>query len=75
MRDQIVLPGKIVKALAHKAAVGFEIIFGVFVLLTGADNKRPRFIGLEIGLENHNVGFVQFVKVRIHRLGEQFLAG
>ena len=75
MRDQIVLPGKIIETLAHKAAVGLEIIFGIFVLLAGADDKRPRFIGLEIGLENHDVGLMQFVIVRIDCLRKQFFAG
>ena len=75
MRNQIVLPGKIIETLAHKAAVGLEIVFGVFVFLAGADDKHPSLVRFEIRLKDHDVGLVQFVIVRIHRLRKQFFAG
>ena len=69
MRDAIVLPGKIVKALAHEAAVSFEILFGVFVFLAYRHYKCLCLIRSEVGLEDHHVRLFHTMRVSVW-LGE-----
>src|SRR4051812_31165880 len=55
MRDQVVLPGIIIEALANEPAVGFIIRRLIVLRFTGSDRKRLRLAGPEITLENKHV--------------------
>ena len=74
MCDAVILPCKIVKALAHETSKSLVLCRLEFLFGPGLHGEGFCLGWLEIRLENHDVSVVIRVVVGVHRLADQFLA-
>src|SRR6185295_19933077 len=56
MRNEIVLPRKVVETLTHKAAIGTKVFARIFALWSRDDSKSFCLVRLEVSLKDQHVG-------------------